>query len=162
MGTNYSIFVKSNEVEGSTDLFYFLETLGASNLRPHPPTSSPDSFFFDYADLYDSSIYNERLAPSGEEDWPEWGYDFQIVEFVPFRHDDQAVRDVMFELARQVARRFPILLMYADSVLAKSESPGELDISDPDHPFLLDAIKASGESEAMRKEGFTFNRMGIE
>jgi len=162
MGTNYSIFVKSDEVKDSTDLFHFLETLGASNMRPHPPASYPDGAFFDYAGLNDSSILNRRLTPSGEEDWEEWGYDFQIVEFVPFRYDDQAVRDVMFDLARKVARRFPILLMYADSVLAESDSPCELEIGDPDHPFLVDGIKEDGETDDMRKSGMTFNRMGIE
>jgi len=162
MGTEYSIFVKSDEVRGSEDLYQFLETIGASNMRWHPPTGTPDSLEFEYPGLDDAHVYNRRISSTADEAWEEYGYDFEIVEWVPFRHDDQAVRDAMFELAREVARRFPILLMYADSVLAKSDSPGELEIDDPHHPFLVDGIREAGETDDMRKDGLTFERMGIE
>jgi len=59
------------------------------------------------------------------------------------------------------ATLFPILLMYANSVLAKSDSPGELEIGEPHHPFLVDGIRQAGKTDSMRREDLTFERMGI-
>jgi len=54
--------------------------------------------------ISDATLHNWlKAADKGRRGWPEWGYDFWIIKWVPFSRRDRGAGDVMFELAGNVA-----------------------------------------------------------